>query len=192
MQKILENNSLFSRIIFNNRFNQLIENGNFSDDSKWTKFSSDKDSIQIENNMLTYNLLTSGSFHRMYQSIPTVPAGHTVYIKAEILSNFSSNNRIGINDTTSPAGGSNSILFSPISTTNFKKYSGILTRTIDCNYFCIGSLSTINVDDDEKWWKYQNIVCFDLTEIFGAGYEPSVSEFERLFPNDYYPFKSLI
>lgn len=37
-------------------------------------------------------------------------------------------------------------------------------------------------------YQLDNVQGFDLTDIFGAGNEPSIEQFRQLFPDDYYPF----
>ena len=36
--------------------------------------------------------------------------------------------------------------------------------------------------------KFKNINIFDLTQMFGEGNEPTIEEFEAMFPNDYYEY----
>lgn len=41
------------------------------------------------------------------------------------------------------------------------------------------------------WYEMRNLMVFNLTQMFGAGNEPSTpEEFEAMFPSDYYPYNS--
>ena len=60
---------------------------------------------------------------------------------------------------------------------------------IDSGYQYIG-LRPVRYDTQKRCTiSVRNLMIFDLTTMFGAGNEPStVEEFEKMFPNDYYPY----
>lgn len=57
-----------------------------------------------------------------------------------------------------------------------------------------GTFITVNNADGSQKYDtspFSNHEIFDLTQMFGAGNEPStVEEFEKIFPNDYYPYNA--
>ena len=60
---------------------------------------------------------------------------------------------------------------------------------IDSGYQYIG-LRPVRYDTQKRCTiSVKNLMIFDLTQMFGSGNEPStVEEFEKMFPNDYYPY----
>ena len=72
-------------------------------------------------------------------------------------------------------------------------YSNIISPSIDNNSsrpFNISfSQSNSSVFESGDKFMFKNIMAIDLTQMFGAGNEPSTpEEFEALFPKDYYPY----
>ena len=71
-------------------------------------------------------------------------------------------------------------------------YSNIISPSIDNNSsrpFNISfSQSNSSVFESGDKFMFKNIMAIDLTQMFGAGNEPSTPEFEALFPKDYYPY----
>lgn len=72
-------------------------------------------------------------------------------------------------------------------------YSNIISPSIDNNSsrpFNISfSQSNSSVFESGDKFMFKNIMAIDLTQMFGAGNEPSTpEEFEAMFPKDYYPY----
>lgn len=69
-------------------------------------------------------------------------------------------------------------------TSNWKKVTSIIK--------CIKSKSSLGVSsaDSVNHFEVKNIKAFDLTQMFGEGNEPTIEEFEAMFPNDYYEYNA--
>lgn len=60
----------------------------------------------------------------------------------------------------------------------------LFTATIDVKNAIIG----YNVENGTEYNTSGKFALFDITEMFGAGNEPTIEQFEAMFPNDYYPY----
>lgn len=60
----------------------------------------------------------------------------------------------------------------------------LFTATKDVKNAIIG----YNVETGKEYNTSGKFELFDLTKMFGAGNEPTIEQFESMFPNDYYPY----
>lgn len=159
----------------NVKFNQLVQNGNFASTANWVVGGT---SFTVSSNEATFvgNQYTSFS-----QPMPKSCIGHKVLAIA-----------------TCKTGGSNSVF-------KIRKYTSSTTYT-DSNESIPASYQTLaqrisldsnltgatvmfqNNDSVSATINVKNVMFFDLTEMFGAGNEPSVEGFKELFHNDYYEY----
>lgn len=159
-------------------FNQLVQNGNFVDVSGWggslTRFD-----FSASNNIGKISMPTAYTGDVFLRKEVDVITGHKFYQKAEVKvvgsgtfasSITSANGRSWVNFT--PTGDwqtletiSNAVIASPARI-------DFVLRT--------GATGTYEI---------RNVVMVDLTQMFGAGNEPTtVAEFKAMFPNDYYEY----
>ena len=163
----------------NVKFNQLVRNGNFESISGWEVV---RGTPTASNNVLSYRvdaLGGGGLQNRIVQNI-SIPANHKVFYNLNINppKAFSVIMNIGIEfvdkATTVP------------NTWNLCR--GIRTLSSAMTYFRFGCPSTVGNMAVGDVIQFKNVMLVDLTEMFGAGNEPSVEGFRELFPNDYYEY----
>lgn len=74
-----------------------------------------------------------------------------------------------------------------VETSNFVRKSIITSPAINSTYFICRAGTTASPSGTTA--EFKDIMCIDLTKMFGAGNEPStVEEFEKLFPEAYYSY----
>ena len=122
--------------------------------------------------MLKYTNFTISPSHKYYISANVLSVfGDTFYIHFGVSSTISTNKALTWNAGES---GKKSMITSPITNSN----------ELD---FRIGA----SVSSSGVTAKFKDILCVDLTQAFGAGYEPKTpEEFELLFPESYYPYNA--
>lgn len=172
-------------------WNQLIRNGNMTNTDYWTASYSSRD---VTNGELTLTL-TSGtaSNRRLYQVLNgTIPSGHKVYCKFLFKANRADYDfRVALtNSSTLPTTASTScVTFSTSVANSWMRYRNILTTTSATTYFTLGTRLATNTSPTPVII-LDNIQLFDLTAMFGAGNEPTISQFDVLFDSDYYDFNT--
>ena len=71
-----------------------------------------------------------------------------------------------------------------LSNTNYLKAEILKTNTIaETTYIYIW-----NTQNEQINYYVRNLQLIDLTQIFGSGNEPTIAEFNEMFPNDYYDY----
>lgn len=131
--------------------------------------------------------LTAGSASNVKRCVcpANVPNGHKALIRARI-------------DATEATQNSNIWLYSgsdrdqglqiPAGSA-VTQYSGIVTANLDCDLFGFSFYASNASNGDVL--VVSDALCIDLTQMFGAGNEPTtVAEFERMYPEAYYPYSA--
>lgn len=154
------------------KWNQLVQNGNFADTSAWSKESGV--TLTVDNNIGTYS--TDTAEHAIGSSITTV-AGHkyafSLKMKSDDVLKVTMRGRYG-----SGLGETFDI------TSSWKTYTYVGSSSLDGTGIYIYALTAGTV-------YLTNVNVFDLTDIYGAGNEPSSpSEFFASFPKPYYPYNA--
>ena len=159
-------------------WNQLIQNGDFSQGTTGWQEQGNYGSIQVNNNALTYSVSVLNQNARIATTI-NVAEGHKCLVICGIYSQYTFNAETRIRGTVSGV----QIVTAGI----FTQYAKIYTAGDYDNEFRIYLNSTnANVGDTVD---ITNVQVFDLTLMFGAGNEPAtVEEFEKMFPLDYYDY----
>lgn len=156
------------------KFNQLIQNGNFDDTTGWYIWNGSV-SLSANNNIMT---VTCGSSNTVrIASAPNAIIGHKYLVRLSMKASGEKTTNIGF-------GG---VSFTPESIgATWKNISAIKTAVTTLNV--IIGISDAEIGDTFELSKVQII---DLTDMFGAGKEPStVAEFEALYPLPYYNYNA--
>ncbi len=161
-------------------WNQLVKNGNFSDTSEW---SIREGAFSVANHIATLTQERATFTNTIYQD-RTFVANHTYLISVVAKKNQATTTQINVG----LANGFTSVvkLEAPL-TPDFARYSTIVTLTQSAGRLAVSIASyttgeLLGID-------FQNLQVIDLTQMFGAGNEPSTpEEFEALFPASYYPY----
>lgn len=166
-------------------FNQLVQNGNFSDTSVWTI---NNGSMQVSDNVGTITATSSGG-EFVYQAI-NVPEGHKVFVTATIKGDVTHNSSLSFGTTTFKAYTVNA---------SWDTVSAVTQKTSSQN------LNIIRISDSvsagEKFYA-KNAMCIDLTLMFGstiadyiysleqANAGAGVAWFKKFFPKPYYAYNA--
>ena len=137
-------------------WNQLLKNRTFDNTSNW--HTEDKVSLSVDNNVASVNsgIATNG----IYQQIDNLKVSHKYYMYVELKSDIENYEVVyGCNDVSK-------ISIRQKITANWCEYCGIKTCAIEKNMFFIYS-PTIGTFD------VRNTLLIDLTQLFGAGNEPT-------------------
>lgn len=173
-------------------WNQLIQNGNFQDDSNWYREGGD---YIVDSNLLTFT--TDGSIlnPNIYQNInkSNFIEGHYYYACVTVIpSNYS--------DATIAFALHNGSDFQQVITsttaTSGSKYLFEAVFTLESDFFrdiTDSARIIVYAPQDNASQEYitfiSNIMLIDLTKMFGSGYEPQTpAQFRSMFSEDYYGY----
>jgi len=163
-------------------WNQLVP---LLNDSAWVKSNNITVGIDAESNSVTLTSTSDSTGTRVFR-LPHAynpTAGHMFYVACEVETNAEYTTSFGIYATSgttaaglSVAAGTPRGRFATIATATNIGYIGIRLN----NSTASGYSAT-----------FKDFVVIDLTAMFGAGNEPAtVAEFERMFPEPYYPYSA--
>lgn len=159
-------------------WNQMAQNGNFATKSVW---SSNNATWSVSDGVAA--IIPNGNYARLFQSVPASIEGHKYLASVEI-KKTAAIEILAINVASRS-------VWSPASeaVNNWVRYSSIFPAgsTSTSLYVC----DSQNKDTEQEYaTRYvRNVICVDLTQMFGAGNEPATAaEFEALFPKPYYPY----
>lgn len=171
-------------------WNQLVNNGNFASTSGWSIAYSGP-TRTAANNVLTITIGTTNNYRpQVYHSV-AVEANHKIY--------YTYTKRV---TTSSPASQRNAFLYVSggsqyIPTTysndsvysDWHKVSGVVTTTRAYTRIYVGRMgaSSAPLNQGDKV-ELKNVMLIDLTDIYGAGNEPSADQFEAENPAEYYDY----
>ena len=119
------------------------------------------------NSIGQYNLVT----------ISALTANHKYFCSIEVMADYPLAVQFGF--------GTNHIIQN-VNTISYTRISNIFTWT-NSSLTLYGRISSSGWADGT--YKFKNVQCFDLTQMFGSGNEPTAVEFDALFPS-YYPYDS--
>ena len=176
-------------------WNQLINHGNFDAATGWTRYNTSTMSFSVADNVgivnvtgtqrqpLMYRTISAANTHKIYWT-------HTLRITCATPRNFRSGRLYTPNQYFQS---------SAMSTNNFtdwRRLSGILTldsakTRIYVGFYGQTSSDTLAAGDKVE---IKNVMLCDLTEIYGAGNEPTEAEFEQTYHLDeveYYDYAAI-
>ena len=154
-------------------WNQLVQNGNFASTSNWATSNA---TLSVASNKATLTVTRNATIP-FYQTINQRTVGHTYLILFNAYASRSLN--ITVNWGVQ--------LGSAITLTTSNQRFSVLTvmRTGGNNNF---NLSAVAQTGDVI--NYSNVCVFDLTQMFGAGKEPTAEQFTSLFSLSYYTYNT--
>lgn len=173
-------------------WNQLVQNGNFANTSNWINDGNTQSSVNDNTARLTVTANGYGS-GILRETTNYCVNGHKYLIRATCRASASN---VGIRFTQYSYGPGATILSSGNVAigTNWTQFGVIATATntgsgsTTWRAACIRNNGTSVVDD---WLEIKDLIVIDLTQIFGAGNEPTtVDEFNALFPLPYYDYNA--
>ena len=167
-------------------WNQLVQNGNFADTSYWRTRSGC--TITVSNNIGTISFNAEAlSSVRNTSVIPIT--NHKYLISGECKTSANQNVLVGFtNNGGTPRNPQQIVGLSSLWTHfSFSDYFTDTTGEGDVNGLMFRSTNT----DTSYSIDVRNVMCIDLTQMFGSGNEPStVEEFTELFPLPYYDYNT--
>lgn len=161
-------------------FNQLVNNGNFAVSSGWSTVSSA--SLTISNNIA--NITTVNAWSGLTSSTGwSLVSGHK-YL-------FSASYKIQTNNYEVNVYSGNLFDFSTIPCVADNQWHTI-QQIIACTQSGQSTRPSFDNRTASGSYSVKNIMLIDLTQMFGAGKEPTVNEFKSLFPLSYYSYQSTL
>ena len=158
------------------KWNQLVQNGNFDGTTRW---SGNTATISASDNVLTAVQTDVANYFGIITAISSIPTNHKILVSFEAKADEETNIRIRYPASVSPQS----------LTTSFKRFgffanSGSTGFPNDGQlYLQVYNTSSINTA------YFKNVQLFDLTDIYGAGNEPStLAEFVRDFFLPFYGY----
>lgn len=158
-------------------WNQLVNNGNFASTSNWNA-TSGVSSFTVSSNVAT--IVASAEYSRVQQNF-TYVQGHKYLLSFDAKKNSAND---GLRLYYGNELGGQSYIFP--NDTNWHTIAVIKTCTT-------GGTSTypqVSNTSANVTWQQRNCMLIDLTQMFGSGNEPTIAEFEALFPLSYYAYDS--
>ena len=162
---------------------QIVQNGNFADGlNDWTVDTYCTAATQSVGIKLTKKKSTTrGAI--LYQS-PSGLSKNSKYYQKVVMKKGSDTACAGF-CTSSFTVSSNVQMFSDV-TADWDTLDQITSPTGSANKICLRVGSSSSATGVNAYFK--SFMVIDLTAMYGAGNEPSLSECRTLFPNDYYPY----
>lgn len=164
------------------KWNQLLQNGNFVSDYGWSQNNS---TLTVNNNVGTF---VASAQEGNISKLQPVTNGHT-YLFSAYLKTTANPTELGNYVPLLRVTGYGINIVARISEnkpSSFQLVSRISTAT------STGSTNIYIRDDRQSNWdaiQVKNVMCIDLTSIYGAGNEPTtIDEFKKDYPLDYYPY----
>jgi len=153
----------------------LLMNGNMASTDGWTANGMGVDggtTITASSNVLEVITSTSITQLRVQHALTkSIISGHQYYVNAQVKSGYSGTLRVLV--------GTYEFLKASAASNTWYDVGGIFTATtnetinaiVGQNYAYSGVSQTMNI---------KNVICIDLTKLYGAGNEPTKSEFETI------------
>lgn len=164
-------------------WNQLVRNGNFENSSFWTLEDESKGNFTVSNGELTYTQTTDGmnriqstlyggkKLNHKYLLSCQIKPSKDIYFTLVFAYNYANNTDMKL-----------------ASSGVWNNISGIITSEEDSDRSRKWILPQGSLSEGDSYIA-KNFMLFDLTQMFGAGNEPSTVEvFEAMFPDDYYEY----
>lgn len=169
-------------------WNQLILNGDFSNGrTDWVSTFSTAPIFSVTDGVLTIEKSASGGTGNWLQQSSrfTTFASHKYYISA-IIRNDNDTTPISVSFyNTNYTIGTNLVIFTTSQTPT--RVSAVGSPQADGNQLALRVGSSIDPQGTKGY--FSNVMCIDLTLMFGAGNEPATAEeFEAMFSADYYDY----
>ncbi|CAG9608058.1 SGNH/GDSL hydrolase family protein [Pseudoneobacillus rhizosphaerae] len=148
--------------------NQII-NGNFNDNSNWyIPYSTNS----VTNNELTVVKSSSSTTARIEQQGFASIAGNKYYVRGDIFPKYATTTYITLDNTTK--------VNKTVVVNQWNTVSGITTPTVTGTFQFVHSNVGYTAGESVK---FRRVLVVNLTAMFGAGNEPSLSEFETFLAN---------
>ena len=171
-------------------YNQLVPDGNFTDATKWRPQASLACSTSIADNTLRVTVIDNTVAGRPnaqpVTALETAVLGHKYLLRAEVFNNTGAICFAGILYATNTGP-----LVSVPSDGEWHKYAQFVTCSSET-----ATLGMLYVDErvgtmqNGAYVEWRNYTIIDLTQMFGSGNEPTAAEFERMYPESYYPYSA--
>lgn len=171
------------------RWNQLVNHGNFDSTSGWTRYNSSTMTFSVADNVGIVNITGSQRQPLMYRSF-SMDDGHIFYYSHTLRITAATTRNFRTGRLYTPTQYFQTANFSTNQFTDWKRVSGVITANSAKTRMYVGfygqtSSSTLVAGDKLE---IKDCMLIDLTDIYGAGNEPTAAEFEAEFPDAYYDY----
>lgn len=161
-------------------WNQLVQNGNFADNSVWSNIGTTSNGVRTVSRTATGSAITQSLAQNM-----SYANNHKYLFFASLKSNNSSTT-ISLFPTGTSLDGTTVYNYY----SEWTRVSYLWTKTGTDHQLQFRGYNQTDPSVDVNF-SVKNVVCFDLTQMFGSGNEPSTAaEFEAMFPEEYYEYNA--
>lgn len=182
--KSIKDDSAFIRRVKGNSvvFNQVAKEIN---STHWGVYNSNNASISFNSNIATVTVTNYASniygYHigaRLISTVPTVP-NHKYLIAVEVKSDTATIFGLELNSKYTELG---------FVTNEWTYCANIETSNRTVTALNIAPRTPFTAELNT--YSFRNLICIDLTAMFGTGNEPTAEEFRALYPNSYYTYNA--
>ena len=170
-------------------WNQLVNHGNFDTTTGWTRYNSSTMSFSVSDNVGIVNITGNQRQPLMYRTFNMADGhkfyyAHTLRITAATARNFRTGRLYTPNQYFQ------NTAFSTNQFTSWRKVSGVITANSAKTRMYVGfyGQTTSDVLAAGDKLEIKNCMLIDLTDVYGAGNEPTAAQFEAENPELYYDY----
>ena len=161
---------------------QKIKNGNFNNNANWTIFGN----YEIADNIITItaSTITINTGIEQLLNSPYI-LNHKYLFMGEVYCSKATNTfRFGGSQAASLS------TFNSLEANKWTKIQRIYTCGInsDTSYFYCKPFNQSGISETDIIFKAKNLMCFDLTKMFGEGNEPTIDNFNKNYGTSYIDF----
>ena len=171
------------------RWNQLVNHGNFDATSGWSNYTSNV--TRAINDGVCKMTVNAGSNPRnpMQTRLLDVENGHKVYVSLFLKITAASPVQFRPFFLYTPSQYLGSVM-SSAAFANWSRITGVITANSAKTRIYVGAYGSTASEtfSGGDIIEIKNVWLTDLTDIYGAGNEPTAAEFEADFPDDYYDY----
>ena len=171
------------------RWNQLVNHGNFDATSGWSNYTSNV--TRVISDGVCKMTVNAGRNPRnpMQTRLLDVENGHKVYVSLFLKITAASPVQIRPFFLYTPSQYLGSVM-SSVDFANWRRVTGVITANSAKTRIYVGAYGSTSSEtfSGGDIIEIKNVWLTDLTDIYGAGNEPTAAEFEAMFPDEYYDY----
>ena len=168
-------------------WNQLVQNGDFSSGTEhWSTAITPKARVSVSNGELTLTKTWEDSTGAILRQdyIQTTNTSHKYYIKA--MAKTVTDGQFGVFGFHNSVGILSGNVVLGFFSTSYETQSAIVSPVRNTDSLCLRAGQSASPSGTTAKYKYA--ICIDLTQMFGAGNEPSLAECTIMFALHWYPY----
>lgn len=170
-------------------WNQLVNHGNFDATSGWTRYNTSTMTFSVADNVGIVNITGNQRSPLLYRSF-SMEDGHKFYFSHTLRITCATTRNFRTGRIYTPNQYYQTTNFSTSQFTDWKRVSGVITANSAKTRMYVGFYGQTSSDVLAAGDKLEikNCMLIDLTDVYGAGNEPTAAQFEAENPELYYDY----